>query len=595
METKQQHTLEDFLEFSNGELQYYLQQRGLSSSGNHGYLAARALIAHEQNIEIVATAKQISDILKIDYSKILKTYNINFDPLTADGFDDDVKNWPATNIGHVFSYFLESKAFETEYIGQYKLRKAYSFFGSGFVEKVYIKKANNMFYARSSVTPSQRIREKQHQLWILFNSDGSIVTAFCTCTAGQSKFCNHIAAVLYKIEFANQRGLNSPACTDESCVWNASAKEIGPMKVKDMNIVEHNRSKRKEQTKFLNYKEKLEYDPRPESMREVLDEDKNAFLAKVREIVPKATINTAFTPPTDSDIPSSLIDIATAIKNTAADTDKVNMFGEKLSFNDDQLHELEKATRRQSNSRHWWDQRKGRITASRFHEVHQKVNMLHKNRAKPVKCKVTPLLLSFVEPTMLRNGLALEWGKKNETHAAESFMQQEGKKHAAPKLLFCGLFIYKSHPYVGATPDNIFKCNCCEPCCVEYKCPFSIRDEEISTSWKKTDFLENVNGHIQLKRSHKYYTQVTGQMAITGCNRTYFVVYTKKDLLIELIEFDNAHWMKILSSLIIFFKTYIQRYMLGIIEMFVCPICDQPCLNENEFESEEENSVQCDL
>lgn len=35
--------------------------------------------------------------------------------------------------------------------------------------------------------------------------------------------------------------------------------------------------------------------------------------------------------------------------------------------------------------------------------------------------------------------------------------------------------------------------------------------------------------------------------------------------------------------------------MLGIIEMFVCPICDQPCLNENEFESEEENSVQCDL
>lgn len=224
--SRETYTLEDFLELSNGELQFFLQQRGLPVSGNHGYLAARALIAHEQKTEIIPTAKNISETLRKDYEKLLKQHNIDADPLTANDFEDDIKKWPGTNIGQVFSYFLDSKAFATEYIGQYKLRKAYSFFGSGFVDKIFTKKINQNVLIRSSVTPSQKINEKPHKLWILFASDSSVMTAFCTCTAGHSKCCNHVAAVLYKVEFANEKGITDPACTDEACMWNASAKEI---------------------------------------------------------------------------------------------------------------------------------------------------------------------------------------------------------------------------------------------------------------------------------------------------------------------------------------------------------------------------------
>ena len=64
-------------------------------------------------------------------------------------------------------------------------------------------------------------------------------------------------------------------------------------------------------------------------------------------------------------------------------------------------------------------------------------------------------------------------------------MKHEGQKHTSPNLLACGLHIYKPQPYIGATPDNIFTCSCCEGTCVEYKCPYSIRKEEISVSWKK--------------------------------------------------------------------------------------------------------------
>ena len=43
---------EDFLDLSTGALRFYLQQRALKCHGNHADLAARALVAFEQNLPI---------------------------------------------------------------------------------------------------------------------------------------------------------------------------------------------------------------------------------------------------------------------------------------------------------------------------------------------------------------------------------------------------------------------------------------------------------------------------------------------------------------------------------------------------------------
>ena len=70
---------------------------------------------------------------------------------------------------------------------------------------------------------------------------------------------------------------------------------------------------------------------------------------------------------------------------------------------------------------------------------------------KHVKCRITPLLLSIVEPKEFKNVESLVWGKKNEKNTAENFMKTEGKKHTNPKLLTCGLYLFKPHPYIGAS------------------------------------------------------------------------------------------------------------------------------------------------
>ena len=363
------NSLDDFLELTNGEIQYYLEQRGLPFSGTHGTLAARALIAHEQKTKCVASAAHLLETLKSDYGNLLSFFGIKEDPLLPSNFVDDIKLCPNTNVGQVFAYFLENKAYETEYIGQYKLRKAYIFFKSGFVDKLLVKSVEEeRTIIRASVTPFQRLNDDKHQPWIVFKSDGSVITGFCICTAGHSRCCNHTAVVLSKLNYANEKGYTKPASTDEICNWNLSSKEINPMKVKDMDILQHNLGKSKQKS-FLTYPEKLKFDPRPTTEKEISESQKQSFLSGVRTTLPKATLNISF-----NLSPPSLEDIAQEVNSCSGNSNVNNLFASKLLFNDCQINELEKATRNQSNSQIWRLQRKGQVTASRFHEVDKKKN-----------------------------------------------------------------------------------------------------------------------------------------------------------------------------------------------------------------------------
>ena len=62
--------LEDFLDLTTGELRFYLQQRALTCHGNHADLAARALVAFEQNLPI----KKLQRLFFLLYKGITVTY-----------------------------------------------------------------------------------------------------------------------------------------------------------------------------------------------------------------------------------------------------------------------------------------------------------------------------------------------------------------------------------------------------------------------------------------------------------------------------------------------------------------------------------------
>ena len=130
------------------EQKFYLQQRALPVSGTHSDLAARAHVAFEQQILVKETAEDFAETLKNEHKRLLAKYEIEKDPLEMTDWSEDPTKWPKTNLGNIFGYILSKKAFSTDYIGQYKVRKAYSYFKSGFVHQVYSQSisSGNIFW-----------------------------------------------------------------------------------------------------------------------------------------------------------------------------------------------------------------------------------------------------------------------------------------------------------------------------------------------------------------------------------------------------------------------------------------------------------------
>ncbi|XP_067939760.1 uncharacterized protein [Watersipora subatra] len=87
----------------------------------------------------------------------------------------------------------------------YKTGKAYSYFFNDWIQEVFFYdiRDTDACYLKSTCTPSQRVNDIPHSQWIkVLKSSGVVQSAFCSCVAGLSQTCNHIAALMFKIESA---------------------------------------------------------------------------------------------------------------------------------------------------------------------------------------------------------------------------------------------------------------------------------------------------------------------------------------------------------------------------------------------------------
>ena len=82
-----------------------------------------------------------------------------------------------------------------------------------------------------------------------------------------------------------------------------------------------------------------------------------------------------------------------------------------------------------------------------------------------------------------------------------------------------GFFESLTHQYLGASPDAaVFDPSFPDPNgFADVKCSYKYRHMTPEESSTQSDlFCEVVDGHLQLKRKHKYFAQVQGQMVIGG-------------------------------------------------------------------------------
>ena len=112
------------------------------------------------------------------------------------------------------------------------------------------------------------------------------------------------------------------------------------------------------------------------------------------------------------------------------------------------------------------------------------------------------------------------------------------------------LFIDTSCPFLGASPDGIVvREDGCRGC-LEVKCPFAHKDRTIAEAATEPGFyLKPGPGGLQLARNHQYFYQVMGQMGITGLTWCHFVVYTRRGIHVEYIEYDKRIWDVVVEEL----------------------------------------------
>ena len=182
--------------------------------------------------------------------------------------------------------------------------------------------------------------------------------------------------------------------------------------------------------------------------------------------------------------------------------------------------EVEEQTREQYKSDRWHKERKYKLTSSRFGEI----------------CKRRKYDLKYCESLStnqkdLSHIPAVKFGLNQEKVALEQFKQRM-RFDVVKKARF---FISKAYPHLGASPEGIVPASeLNDEAPVEVKCSYANR-----FSGEPPNYLYKVASHFKLRRDHKYYYQIQGQLYCTGLEMCYLVVYTFPRLFIVRVYKDS--------------------------------------------------------
>ena len=496
------------------------------------------------------------------------------------GWVDNVTKWPSTQSSDVIYYLLETPSdFDGKALKAYKSTKAFSYYKDGWVKTCLyhdISERSKFCYIRANVLPSFKLNEKHHKTWVLLEKEiGSICSAGCTCMAGLGQCCNHVAALLFKIEDAIKLGYNSLTCTSMPCTWNKGcSKPVENAPLCDIKNLFKKDVRGRDKKRFLG---KIDFEPlNSKRKREEPKDVISSVMKDICQVNQNAPIITSFSKaslmdfgfevPTETNTPPTLLDMAKqfiscnseelAIENILPE------FMESLKYTKYQIGVIEKITRDQAHSSYWKDYRCGMLTASKCKLYSDKIEAI---KVKKNKTDCSYLIKQCMSVTdNLEYIPAVKWGIDHEDQAIKQYIQSEQAKHKNITVTKSGLHISQEHAFLGASPDGIVQCDCCPFRVLECKCPYSIRDRDPHESLNARDikFLELKDGIPCLNRKHLYYAQVQMQMAITKSKDCDFVVWTSKNILILKVAFDQSFWEKLLFNLITFFSEHVSGSLL---------------------------------
>ncbi|CAN7949956.1 unnamed protein product [Ixodes hexagonus] len=201
------------------------------------------------------------------------------------------------------------------------------------------------------------------------------------------------------------------------------------------------------------------------------------------------------------------------------------------TLTDEEGDTITRSTIGQADNPRWHEERVGGITASVFRLV--------------IKC-VTPeyLVKRILYPSPDAASEAMRYGRTHESTAVAAYEELMAAYDNPVHVRETGLHIHPVCSFIAASPDRIVvKDN--EEGLLEVKCPRSkIGMTPVEACQDRKFCCKDVAGSVHLKKTHAYYYQVQGQMAVTGHKWCDFVFWTNngtaaRSTHIETIAFDE--------------------------------------------------------
>jgi hypothetical protein len=217
----------------------------------------------------------------------------------------------------------------------------------------------------------------------------------------------------------------------------------------------------------------------------------------------------------ESDVPSPLSTLYDPSAKDLSPEDlsaRCGFVSRHLRLTSDQVSAFEEVTRTQAESRTWHVHRIGRVTASIVHKMCS--GCPDREKLKTVM-RYASFSLSHVP--------AVKWGREKENTARLPYEQQMQALHQDFHLRQTGLLVKEDEPFLAASPDGVFECECCGQGTLEIKCPYKYR---VSFDGCDEDVFFCLDKNRNLKRNHPYYFQVQFQMFVVNVSFCHFVVWT---------------------------------------------------------------------
>ncbi|KAK2139211.1 hypothetical protein LSH36_1940g00000 [Paralvinella palmiformis] len=139
----------------------------------------------------------------------------------------------------------------------------------------------------------------------------------------------------------------------------------------------------------------------------------------------------------------------------------------------------------------------------------------------------------------------------NESRVQEHYVKHQFTQNLQFKCETVGLLISTSKPFVAASSDGTVVCSCCGKGCLEIKFPYKHKDNSIHTAHGDETFCLDTN--LQLKKGHRYYTEIQLQMYVHDVMYYDFVIFTNIDMVIMCVSRDDNCCALLLSKCQAFF------------------------------------------